>query len=426
MITNTYSMIDAVKKMYPVVRFIKNRYFPDGKSYFSEKALIETKKQGRKVAPFVIPQVNGITLESEGYRAYEVEAPYIAPKMPITAQDLAQKAFGEDPNSNRSPADRENEVEAEHLDDLRNSVMRRQELMCAEILTKGETVMKHFSSADDAAKDQNYKRTVLRFYDGEFKNKYQFTADFNTMTAAQRITEFYKMASILRKRGVHATDLVMTSDVSMLLMTDKDFLEFYNKRMVETGSINQKEIPEGVTYNGDININGVVCSMFTYDEAYEDLDGQSKPIFPVGTLMFLHPGMGRTAYAQVSFLKGEHFESYADAIVPRIYADEKNNVLEVQAFSRPVPYPLDWDGWLTANINDPVVSQAVADNSVDTDEPQTPGAVLKTEEEIRALKTKASVISYATSIGCSGLTTDDKLEDLQDAVIAYQTKIYGD
>jgi hypothetical protein len=72
------------------------------------------------------------------------------------------------------------------------------------------------------------------------------------------------------------------------------------------------------------------------------------------------------------------------------------------------------------------VSQAVADNSVDTDEPQTPGAVLKTEEEIRALKTKASVISYATSIGCSGLTTDDKLEDLQDAVIAYQTKIYGD
>jgi hypothetical protein len=68
----------------------------------------------------------------------------------------------------------------------------------------------------------------------------------------------------------------------------------------------------------------------------------------------------------------------------------------------------------------------VADNSVDTHEPEVPGATLKTEEEIRALTKKADVISYATSIGCSGLSSSDTLADLQTAVIEYQRKIYGE
>lgn len=426
MVRNTQVLISTVKKLYPVAQFIKNRYFPDGKSYYSEKALIESKKQGRKAAPFVIPQVNGITLEAEGYRSYEVSAPYIAPQMPITAEDLEKKAFGEEINSNRTPADRENEVEAEHLDDLRNSIFRRHELMCADILLHGETVMKHFASADDAAKDVNYAKKVLRFYDGEFKNVYKFTADFTTMTAEQKLIELYKMASILRKRGVRATDIVMTADVSMLLMTDKDFLELYNKRKVEIGSIDPKELPEGVAFNGTININGVTCNLFTYDETYEDLDGTVKDVFPRGTLMFLTPNMGETAYAQVTLLEDGHFKSYAEPVVPRLKCSETDNILTVQAFSRPVPFPHDWDGWLTANIYDPVSTQQVADNSVDTHEPEVPGATLKTEEEIRALTKKADVISYATSIGCSGLSSSDTLADLQTAVIEYQRKIYGE
>ena len=35
MITNTYQLINSVKKMYPVVQFFKDRYFPDGKNFYS-------------------------------------------------------------------------------------------------------------------------------------------------------------------------------------------------------------------------------------------------------------------------------------------------------------------------------------------------------------------------------------------------------
>lgn len=428
MIRETYKLVKTVKKMYPVVQFLKDRYFPDGPVYYSEKALIEFKKKGRKIAPFVIPLVNGIVMEKDGYRTDIVDAPYIAPKRVITAKELEQKAFGESPESGRSPEQRENELESEFIDDNRISILRRHEKMCADILLTGQVIMKHYATAEDAAKGENYDFKYLRFYEGEFKNKYKFTKKFKDMTTAEKIQEFYKMATVLRKRGVRATDIVMTSDVSMLLMSDKDFLEFYNKAKVNIGEINPTELPDGVVSNGSININGVVMTLFTYDEIYEDLDGEEKAILPAGTIAFLQPNMGTTVYAQVTFYTKDGFKSYAEKIVPRLVGDEKSNMAEVQAFSRPVMYPNDMDGWLVANIYDETAStQTEADNSVDTHEPPTVDvSTLKTEAEITAMTKKAELIAYATSIGLSGLDNSMKLDELQDAILNYQEEIYGE
>ena len=428
MIRETYKLVKTVKKMYPVVQFLKDRYFPDGPVYYSEKALIEFKKKGRKIAPFVIPLVNGIVMEKDGYRTDIVDAPYIAPKRVIAAKELEQKAFGESPESGRSPEQRENELESEFIDDNRISILRRHEKMCADILLTGQVIMKHYATAEDAAKGENYDFKYLRFYEGEFKNKYKFTKKFKDMTTAEKIQEFYKMATVLRKRGVRATDIVMTSDVSMLLMSDKDFLELYNKAKVNIGEINPTELPDGVVSNGSININGVVMTLFTYDEIYEDLDGEEKAILPAGTIAFLQPNMGTTVYAQVTFYTKDGFKSYAEKIVPRLVGDEKSNMAEVQAFSRPVMYPNDMDGWLVANIYDETAStQTEADNSVDTHEPPTADvSTLKTEAEITAMTKKAELIAYATSIGLSGLDNSMKLDELQDAILNYQEEIYGE
>ncbi len=425
MVRETYKLINAIKKMYPVVEFLHNRYFPDGKVYYSEKALIETKKKGRKIAPFVVPVVGGIVMEDEGYRADEIDAPYIAPKMPIRAAELSKKAFGESPESGRTPAQRENEVQSEHMDDLRCSVCRRIELMCSEIITTGRVMMKHFSTAEDAAKDVNYTLKQLQFYEDGFENRYTFTKDFAGMKAGEKILEFYKMAVILKKRGIRATDMVMTSDVSMLLMSDIEFLEFYNKAKVEMGDIKPGEIPEGVVCNGRININGVVMTMFTYDESYEDMDGEVKEIFPKGTLAFLHPGLGETVYAQVTFVEGNSFASYAEKIIPRLVMDERNNMAEVQVFSRPVPYPYDWEGWLVSNIYDePQAGTESHGMFMETGTVYADGMpVFKTEEEISSMTRKADVIAYAESIGLSGLSEEQKLDELKTCVLNFQEEM---
>lgn len=396
----TRVLINSVKKMYPVVTFLKDRYFPDGRVFYSERALIETKKKGKKVAPFVVPVVGGIPMKKEGYNAYEIEAPFIAPKMPVTADDLANKSFGESPESGKSPESRQNEAIAEHTDDLRHAILRRFETMCGEIIQSGKVEMRHYANAEDAAAGVNADVKLLMYYNGTFDNRYIFGSKaFKDMTAQERLNALYDAAAVLRNRGVHATDLVMTGDVSQMLMTDKEFLHFYDLRRVETGTIAQMELPDGVVYNGSININGVVFAMFTYDENFEDLDGVVRPIFTKGTIAFLNPGLGTTVYSQVSFVEGDSFRSYAEKIVPRMVADEKNNMLEVQAFSRPVPYPLDWEGWLVAN------------------------AYMINADGINALSTKAAVIAYAETIGLTGLDDTETLDNLKQAVIAYQASL---
>lgn len=434
MVKNTYVLIDTLKKIYPVSQFFKDRYFPDGKTFYSEKALIEMKKGGRTIAPYVVPVVGGIAMTTEGYRAEQVEAPFIAPKFTITAADIEKKAFGESAESGRTPEDRENEVEAEKLEEGRNMILRRHEEMATEVITTGKLTMKHYATAEDAANGTKGQVKLLQFYENEFNNVYLFqTVPGNTGTtfaglddAEAWMGQLFDMASVLRKRGVKATDLVMTSDVAKLLYTKKDFLKFFDFRRVEIGNVNPVATPEGVDNIGTLNISGILFNVFVYDDQFVDLDGTTKEFLPAGTIAMLAPGMGTTVYGQVTFLEGDSFRSYAEKIVPRVVGNEIDSIKEVQLFSRPVPYPKDQEGWLVANIYTTLVGKDDSEDSVTEDDPD-PDATLKTEAEINAITSKAAVVAYGTSIGMDKLTTDDgTLAELKVAVIAYQKDVYGE
>lgn len=349
MMKDTYQLIGAVKQMYPVMQFFKDRYFPDGRNFYSEEVVIDSKKQGQKIAPFVVPLSDGITMENEGYRTDILKAPMIAVKKPITPEDVWKRSFGEDPNSNRSPASRQNEILADNLDQMRNAILRRHEKMCTDIITTGKTEIDQYASADDAAKGKNAVKAELRFYDSTFGNRHITGKIFANMTAAEKIKLFYDMATVMRKRGFTATDLVLTSDVAATLFGDSDFLDYYDKLRLFSGVIEPEELPDGVVKSGTVNVRGVALTIYIYDAEYVDLDGSSKPFLPTGFIGMLRPNIGKTVYGQVTFVKGDSLTSYADKIVPRVVASENDNIIMTQMFSRPVPYPEFTDGWLVAD-----------------------------------------------------------------------------
>ena len=151
----------------------------------------------------------------------------------------------------------------------------------------------------------------------------------------------------------------------------------------------------------------------------------------------LHPNIGETVYAQVTYVEGKGFKSYAEKIIPRLVADEKNNMVEVQTFSRPVPYPFDWDGWLVANIHDEPkpkedgegngIPQGFSARSVSgTEGDISEGTELKGADEINAMTRKADVIAYAESIGLGGLDAEQRLDELKETVLNYQEERYGE
>lgn len=371
---------------------------------------------------------------SQGYRAFEVKAPYIAPTMTITPEDLEKKAFGESPESGRTPADRENEVQAEHMDDLRHAVERRKEKMCVDIVTTGRALMEHYSTAEDAAKGRNATEMILQFYEDAqgFQNYYKMKKIFSQMTGEEKMRMIYDMAMELNRRGVKATDLVMTKDVGPDFFLDKDVLEYFDIKKVDLGSIKPEELPEGVMSPGSYNVSGVVLTLYIYDNTFTDLDGVEKDFLPAGTIAMMRPGMGTTVYAQVTFVSKERgFESYAEPLVPRVVYDEKNNLAEVQTFSRPVPYPHDWEGWLVTNIYDPVSDSDTAQHSrmfagedltSDSGVSESDTLGFKANEEIEAMK-KDELLEYAALIGVEGLSESMRKEDILNAVLDYQNEI---
>ena len=96
-------------------------------------------------------------------------------------------------------------------------------------------------------------------------------------------------------------------------------------------------------------------------------------------------------------------------------------------FSRPVPYPLDWEGWMVANIYG-TMAESTEDGGdvVHIDTLSEEGVELKSGEEINAMGRKADLIAYAESIGLSGLTDKMSLDELKSAVLNYQDENYGE
>lgn len=299
--------------------------------------------------------------------------------------------------------------------------------------------MKHYANAKDFGTN-NYKLMELQFYENEFENKYSLTKLWSLMTVKEKLLLFYNMARELKRRGVRATDVVLGAKVSDDLFSDLDFLEYFNKRVVDYGTVNPQEMPEGVTFNGSINITGIRMNFFSYDEQYEDLDGNIKEFIPSGTIAMLEPGMGKTAYGAVDYVDRDgNVQSYAEMIVPKVTADDINNTITVTEASRPLPYPLNFDGWLVADINEPISSQSLDDEEsiaglslddagdgiTDEDEFRMIGNFL-TADEINHMTRKADLINYANGIGLEGLTDSMSLAELKEAVINYQDGLEAD
>ena len=286
-IYDTRTLIKTAKKIYPVLNWFRNRYFPtsDQDIFPTAKVLIEYKEGNRKMAPFVIPRKGGITMEREGYTAVEYEPPYIAPKRPLTIDDLNKKGFGEDLYSEYTPEQRQAQVLGEDIAELTAMVDRREEWMCGEVLFSGEVIMKHYAEAYGEGKPIE---KVLRYYDTTFQNIYTPAVLWSEANSTI-YDDLDAMVKILTTAGCQAADLNMASDVYSRFINNKGVKELLDNRSMNIGNINPVVTPEGVAHVGNIIVRGKKLDIFVYDEVYEDEDGDLMPFMPAGKLFISAP-----------------------------------------------------------------------------------------------------------------------------------------
>ena len=173
-IFSTHTMLAAVQEINPLHTFLRDRYFPPNDStdlFATEDVLVEYRDGNKTLAPFVAPRKGGVTVLRKGYHMERYTPPYIAPKRPMTADDLKKKGFGEALFSKLTPAQRQGALMMKDFEEMDVMIARREEAMAAETLLTNGCVMKHI--ADDVAEGEPMH---IRFYDGE-NNPAQYTPD---------------------------------------------------------------------------------------------------------------------------------------------------------------------------------------------------------------------------------------------------------
>ncbi len=347
--TSTYILAAINEERRPEKHFIRDTYFPTGEGdiYKADKVLTEYREGSRKLAPFLAPKASAINVDRPGYSIREYTPPLIKLSRTLTVDDLEKRGFGEAIYSNTTPAERAKRLLAEDLGELDAFISRTEEWMCAQtMLNNGCTLQTYIDGKAQGEPE------VLEFFSGTSNHEYTVAADRKwDGTNANILGDGRAMANMLVRRGLPAADMIVGTDVSDVILANKEIRELLNRNSgIRIGDKLEELLAfPGVTFLGTLNFGGNELRIIQYSGTYEADDGSDIAYFPAKDVVVTAPGAGRLAYAQITQMdKSEQFETFAERRVPRYFADRKHNIRELELSARPLAAPRRATPWIHA------------------------------------------------------------------------------
>lgn len=347
---NTLTLLDAVKQMAPTRSFLRDRYFPtnDATDVFNtSEVIVEYKDGNKKLAPFVSPRKNGMTMLRDGYAIKGYSPANIAPRRPLYIDDLNKKGFGEALFSNLTPAARQMALVTMDLMELDEAITRREEAMAAEVMLTNGCVMKHYADKND-----EYLEKEIHFYDGVSNPAIYTPTNLWSTTDADILGDLAAMIRMLTTKGCDATEIIVGTDVANAIIDNAKIQKLLDIRRYEMGVVAPQELPTGAALLASFPVMGHNINVLTYDATYEDENGNTVSYIPANKVIMTAPGAGRTAYGcvtQVEQTDGE-MHSYAGKRVPHYVSDAANNSRSLTLTAAPLVMPKRKNCFISATV----------------------------------------------------------------------------
>lgn len=350
---DTHTLLASVQQLPPLHTFLLDRYFPTNAAsdiFATDDVLVEYKKGSKKAAPFVAPRKGGITILRDGYTMKRFTPAHIAPKRPLSIDDLRKRGFGEALYSQLTPEQRQGVIMLGDLDELRDMNARRKEAMAAEVIFTNGCIMHEYT--DDLG---TYEEKEVRFYDEE-TNPAVYTPsgywDTSEAKGKQILADVAAMISMLTTRGLSATEVLVAPDVADVILANEWILKLLDVRNYQIGGVDPAILPSGVAKIARLNIKGRMIDFLCYEDTYTEVDGSTKPFVPQGMIAVGAPAAGRTVYGaitQVEQADGE-FHTYTGMNVPKYISDATKNTRELILSSAPLCMPNNQNPFITARV----------------------------------------------------------------------------
>lgn len=347
---DTHTLLMAVQQLTPPVTFLRDRYFPtnDASDVFAtDDVLVEYRDGTKKLAPFVAPRKGGVTILRNGYHLERYTPPFVAPKRPLSADDLKKRGFGEALFTQLTPEQRQQALILKDADEMGEFITRREEAMAAETMLTNGCIMKHIADDVDMADEME-----IRFY-SESTNpaKYNPTIKWDA-SGAKILADIGVMIRMLTSRGLRAADLVCSPDVADAVVNNEQIQKLLDNRRYNVGDVEPEQLPDGAAVMARLNVNGRIISVISYDETYTDDSDKDQLYIPSGKCVLTAPAAGRTLYGAVTQVEqsdGE-FHTYTGRRVPKYLSSAEGNTRSLTISSRPLLIPNNKNPFIVADV----------------------------------------------------------------------------
>jgi hypothetical protein len=328
----------------PVVQsFLRDTFFT-GREY-PPTAMIEFdfRRGRRKMAPFVAPLVGGKVMERQGYETRFFRAPRIAPARALRTPDLEARLPGENIYSGRTQADRAADLLAEDSVFLDESITRREEWMCRQVLVNGgitvtaengyQMVIDYTQSAANPAGLQTVNHDIPAV-------KWDVASGSDPLADLEA-----SRLNTIKASGVAPNVVLMGANAAKVFIRNPQVAALLDKMRYNIALV------EPIIQNDAVIRIGRVPGMeiYEYVEYFEDDAGNLFPMIPDNFVMLLNVNVPNKivygAFTQLENAKTKTFVTYQTARIPLVYGDEEDGQLWYRLTACPLPMPYDIMGF---------------------------------------------------------------------------------
>lgn len=333
-------LIAALEQCYAPRRFFLDTFFSNIKTFNTKTVDLDIRQGDRAIAAYVHPLEKGRLVENAGYETRTVAPCYTKEIKVIRPDDTVSRLFGEDYSKPLSPAEREQRLLGEGLNDLDDRIVRLEEVMAAQALVNGSVFVK--GQTNNFQLDLGY--TLGR-------QKITLSGDSCWDKNGDPMYDLDDWAETISERcGMAPTIIIAGKKAARAIIDNPKVKERLDIRNYHLGTINIS--PDQALAEKGIRLQGVLAPsnipIYTYNEKYRDpITDRIESLIPDDVVL-----LGcKSAGCQMLYGMIQNLNSLQP--MPRFpysWAEQDGSARYVQLESAPLPNLYQVDAFISARV----------------------------------------------------------------------------
>ncbi|ASD51929.1 major head protein [Pseudomonas phage PspYZU01] len=343
---DTQTLLGLYREVEPVSDYFRALGFRSVVNFTDEFIDFQKIKEGRRLAPLVLPTVQGKPVYNEGTELTRLKAAYVKPKDPISPSRMIKRRATESlftPNA-QTPAQRFNAILGDIIRTHRQTIERREEWMAAQALIFGKMTLQ----ADDyPTRVVDFKRdpahTVTLAGDARWSTIGEANSQANVM---KNLNDW--IARVRRaKFGGPVNRVTVGVDVIEYMLQDKGVVKQLDLLTRGTNADLNTGLRDGsyVEYIGKLGPN---VELWVNGEYYEEDDGTQVNYMPRDGVLLSGPAIdGARCFGAIL---DDQANFAAQAVFSKMWRQEDPSAVFVMSQSAPLPVPVNPNNTLFAKV----------------------------------------------------------------------------